>query len=101
MQATITIQQALTASQLTIYSQSGPGGQGGNGGQGGPGQQGGNGGNGVTCECTGNAGGPGGDGGTGGHGVDAGGNVVIRRPRQSDVAKVTSTTAPAPPGGPG
>ena len=110
MQATITIQQALTASQLTIYSQSGPGGQGGNGGQGGPGQQGGNGGNGVTCECTGNAGGQGGDGGTGGtggaagnggNGVDAGGNVVIRVPRQSDVAKVTSTTAPAPPGGPG
>src|ERR1019366_1800950 len=63
MQATITIQQALTASQLTIYSQSGPGGQGGNGGQGGPGQQGGNGGSGVTCECTGNADGQGGDGG--------------------------------------
>ena len=106
MQATITIQRTLTASQLTVYSQSGPGGQGGNGGAGGPGQQGGNGGNGVTCDCTGNAGGPGGDGGTGGpggaagnggNGADAAGNVVIRVPSNPDVAKVQYTTEPAPP----
>jgi hypothetical protein len=110
MQATITIQQTLTASQLTIFSQSGPGGQGGHGGQGAPGQQGGKGGDGVTCGCTGNAGGQGGDGGTGGvggtagnggNGVDAASNVVIKVPRQSDVAKVSCTTAPAPPGVPG
>jgi hypothetical protein len=110
MQASITIQQTLTASTLTIFSQSGPGGPGGNGGQGGPGQRGGNGGNGVTCDCTGNAGGQGGDGGTGGtggaagnggNGVAAAGNVVVRVPHQADVAKVSSTTAPAPSGGPG
>lgn len=110
MQATITIQQTLTASTLTVYSQSGPGGRGGNGGQGGPGQQGGNGGSGVTCGCTGNAGGQGGDGGNGGpggaaghggNGVDAAGNVVIRVPTGADVAKVSYTTAPAPPGAPG
>ena len=46
MQATITIKNALTASELIVYSQSGPGGQGGIGGAGGLGQQGGNGGNG-------------------------------------------------------
>jgi hypothetical protein len=113
MQATITIQQTLTVpagATLTVYSQSGPGGRGGDGGQGGPGQQGGNGGNGVTCGCTGNAGGSGGDGGNGGpggaagnggNGVDAAGNVVIKVPTQADVAKVSYTTAPAPPGAPG
>jgi hypothetical protein len=110
MQATITIQDTLTASQLTVYSQSGPGGQGGSGGQGGPGQQGGNGGNGATCDCTGNGGGPGGDGGNGGsggaagnggNGANAAGNIVIRVPTQADVAKVITTTAPAPPGNPG
>jgi hypothetical protein len=110
MPATITIQQRLTASQLTIYCQSGPGGQGGNGGQGGAGQQGGNGGNGVTCDCTGNAGGPGGDGGTGGaggaagnggNGVDTAGNVVIKVPGKPDVATVQPATEPAPPGAAG
>jgi hypothetical protein len=113
MQATITIQQKLTVpagATLTIYSQSGLGGQGGNGGQGGQGQQGGNGGSGVTCGCTGNAGGQGGDGGhggpggaagNGGNGVDAAGNVVIRVPAQTDVGKVSYTTAPVPPGAPG
>jgi hypothetical protein len=110
MQTTITIQTTLTATTLSVFSQSGRGGQGGNGGQGGPGQQGGNGGNGVTCDCTGNAGGQGGDGGSGGtggaagnggNGVDAAGNVTVRVPTQSDVGKVTTSTAPAPPGGPG
>ena len=111
MPATITIQTALTVTgQLTIYSQSGPGGQGGNGGAGGTGQQGGNGGNGVTCGCTGNGAGNGGDGGrggaggtagNGGNGTDAAGNVVIRVPTQSDVAKVGHTTTAAPPGAAG
>jgi hypothetical protein len=110
MQATIMIQNTLTASALTVYSQSGPGGQGGNGGAGGRGQQGGNGGNGMTCDCTGNGGGPGGNGGTGGaggaagnggNGVNAAGNVVIRVPTQPDVAKIQHTTEPAPPGAAG
>ncbi len=110
MQATITITRTLTASQLSVYSKSGPGGQGGNGGQGGAGQQGGNGGDGVTCGCTGNAGGPGGNGGAGGpggragdggNGIDAAGNVVLRVPRQEDVGKVHQRTEHAPPGGPG
>ena len=110
MQATITIKNALTASELIVYSQSGPGGQGGIGGAGGLGQQGGNGGNGTTCGCTGNGGGSGGDGGTGGaggaagnggNGVNAAGNVVIRVPTQSCVAKVRHTTEPAPPGAAG
>ena len=110
MQATIIIQKTLTASPLTVYSQSGPGGQGGNGGAGGPGQQGGNGGNGATCDCTGNGGGSGGDGGTGGvggaagnggNGVNAAGNVVIKVPTASDVAKVQHTTEPTPPGAAG
>ena len=106
MQATITIKNALTASELIVYSQSGPGGQGGIGGAGGLGQQGGNGGNGTTCGCTGNGGGSGGDGGTGGAGGAAGnggnggnaaGNVVIRVPTASCVAKVRHTTEPAAP----
>ena len=110
MQATITIKNALTASELIVYSQSGPGGQGGIGGAGGLGQQGGNGGNGTTCGCTGNGGGSGGDGGTGGaggaagnggNGVNAAGNVVIRVPTHPDVAKVQHTTEPAPPGAAG
>ncbi len=110
MQATIIIQNTLTASPLTVYSQSGPGGQGGNGGAGGPGQQGGNGGSGTTCDCTGNGGGSGGDGGTGGpggaagnggNGVNAAGNVVIKVPAASDVAKVQHTTEPVPPGAAG
>lgn len=110
MQATITIEKALTASELIVCSQSGPGGPGGIGGAGGPGQQGGNGGNGTTCGCTGNGGGSGGDGGTGGAGgaaghggtgVNAAGNVVIRVPAKSDVAKVRHTTEPAPPGAAG
>jgi len=109
MQASITIQQALTGS-LAIYSQSGPGGQGGNGGAGGAGAAGGNGGNGATCDCTGSAGGPGGDGGTGGaggaagnggNGVNAAGKVVIRVPSQADVSKVQHRTEAAPPGDPG
>jgi hypothetical protein len=37
MPATITIQHMLTASQLSVFSQSGPGGQGGNGGAAGSG----------------------------------------------------------------
>ena len=111
MPATITIQQTLTApNRLTIFTRSGPGGLGGNGGQGGQGQQGGNGGNGVTCDCTGNAGGPGGDGGIGGqggragdggNGVDAGGNIVVRVPRQQDVGRVDPSSSPAAPGNPG
>jgi hypothetical protein len=110
MQATIIIQQTLTASQLTIYTESGPGGPGGDGGQGAQGQQGGNGGDGVTCGCTGNAGGQGGNGGpggpggragNGGDGVDAYANIVVMVPQPQDVTKVKPTTAPAPPGGPG
>ena len=51
--ATIMIKNTLTASNLVVHTQSGPGGTGGEGGDGGKGQQGGNGGNGVTCGCTG------------------------------------------------
>jgi hypothetical protein len=109
-QATIKIQNTLTATQLIIYAQSGPGGPGGNGGAGGPGQQGGNGGNGVTCDCTGNAGGQGGDGGMGGVGGAAGhggsganavGNIAIFVPNAAAAAKIQPTTAPAPPGAAG
>lgn len=110
MPTTITISKTLTATQLTVFTQSGAGGQGGDGGQGGAGQQGGNGGNGVTCDCTGNGGGAGGDGGhggpggragDGGNGVDATANVVIRVPAQQDAKKVVTSSAFAPPGGPG
>jgi hypothetical protein len=107
MQASITIQKTLTAAQLTVRTQSGPGGQGGAGGAGGAGQIGGRGGDGATCDCTGNGGGPGGTGGqggdggaggAGGNGVDAAGNVAIRVPTTADTKKVQKLPQQALPG---
>jgi hypothetical protein len=107
--ATIKIMTALN-NPISIYSQSGNGGAGGTGGQGGTGQQGGTGGNGATCDCTGNGAGNGGEGGTGGVGgtggnggpaTNAQGNIAVYVPAQTDVPKVSFTSATASPGNPG
>jgi hypothetical protein len=108
--ATIMIKNSLTASNLVVHTQSGPGGTGGEGGDGGKGQQGGNGGNGVTCGCTGNGGGTGADGGLGGkggragdggNGINASGGITVYVPTNADIAKVIKSPQPAPPGQPG
>ncbi len=108
--ATIWIKKSISAPQLVVYTQSGPGGQGGDGGDGGKGQQGGNGGNGVRCGCTGNAGGSGAAGGRGGKGgragdggdgVDAIGNITVYVPTAAALGKVEPVKVGAPPGEPG
>ncbi len=108
--ATIWVKSPLKASQLMIFTQSGPGGTGGNGGDGGQGQQGGNGGNGVSCGCTGNAGAVGGSGGRGGkggragdggNGADAVGNITVYVATPGDQSKVQSNPQGAPAGQPG